>query len=246
MPIDYQKYPGSTGVYRIYNKTTMKSYVGSSLNISKRLSYHFYLLKNNTSHSPRLQSSYNKHGKQVFRYEILELCGESELREKEKYWINKLNSVSGGYNCSDDTHCPTRGKKHSLKTKKIMSEILKKRWIEKRNELLEISLKNLSEATKKRIGSKNTDEHNSRISQSNKGRKMSEKTKKLMSDVQLKNPCRYWLGKRRSNEDIEKFRKAHTGKVFSKETREKMSLSRKGKPPHNKNKTLKDGKYVSL
>ena len=51
-----------------------------------------------------------------------------------------------------------------------------------------------------------------------KGITFSEEHKKNLRKAQLKNPTRYWLSKKRSPEDIKKFRKAHLGKKQSKET----------------------------
>jgi len=45
-----------------------------------------------------------------------------------------------------------------------------------------------------------------------------------ISDSLKKNPVRYWLGKKRSPEDIEKFRKSHLGKKQLPETIEKRRL----------------------
>lgn len=44
------------------------------------------------------------------------------------------------------------------------------------------------------------------------GQSHSEETKKKISDIKRINPSRFWLGKKRSPEDIEKFRKSHIGK----------------------------------
>ncbi len=61
--------------------------------------------------------------------------------------------------------------------------------------------------------------------------KMSEETKKKISETKKKNPNRYWLGKKRDNpEYIEKIRKSHLGKKFSEETKKKLSEYHKKNP----------------
>ena len=79
----------------------------------------------------------------------------------------------------------------------------------------------------------------------NKGKKLSITGRKKLSDAKLKNPTRYWFGKNRSKETIEKLRKnAHRmpgetnpnfGKTWkaSKETRIKMSKSMSGEKNWN-------------
>lgn len=61
----------------------------------------------------------------------------------------------------------------------------------------------------------------------------SEETKQKMSDTKIRKPVRYWLGKKRSPETIEKIRLANIGKKYTEEQIEKM----KGRIPWNKGKT---------
>jgi len=60
-----------------------------------------------------------------------------------------------------------------------------------------------------KIGYKHTKEARIKMSIANKGKHLSEETKKKIKE----NNSHYWLGKKRSNEDIEKFRKSHLGQV---------------------------------
>ena len=55
-------------------------------------------LKNGYHENRYLQRSYNKYGLSKFIKYMLEECQENELNEKEKYWIEKLNSFENGYN----------------------------------------------------------------------------------------------------------------------------------------------------
>ena len=47
------------------------------------------------------------------------------------------------------------------------------------------------------LGKEHSKETKEKISKSNKGRKLSKETKQKMSKLKLKNPTRYWLGKKR-------------------------------------------------
>jgi len=74
-----------------------------------------------------------------------------------------------------------------------------------------------------------------------KGMKFSETHRKNLSISKLKNPSRYWLGKRRSKETIGKFRKSHIGKKQSKETKLKRRISMLGKHDGEKNPAWNGG-----
>lgn len=54
-----------------------------------------------------------------------------------------------------------------------------------------------------------------KMSLAHTGKKMSDETKKKMSEYKKKNPVNYWLGKKRSKIDREKFRLSHLGMVNS-------------------------------
>lgn len=80
-----------SGVYCIKNIKKLKYYIGSSNNLNKRRINHFSMLRNKTHHSINLQKAYNRsEDKNDFIFEILELCDEESLIEKENFWLNKL------------------------------------------------------------------------------------------------------------------------------------------------------------
>lgn len=74
--------------------------------------------------------------------------------------------------------------------------------------------------------------------------KMSEKTKKLLKEINLgdKNPM---FGKKHSKESINKIRKAKIGFIFSDKTKLKMSKSAKNRPPMS-NKTKQKLSNINL
>lgn len=99
---------GDIGIYIIKNITTGKIYVGSSAYISQRKSCHFGKLKRGIHPNKLLQNSFDKHGVDNFRFEILELIEFSEdkniikekLIEREQFWLDKYMSYKkeNGYN----------------------------------------------------------------------------------------------------------------------------------------------------
>lgn len=50
-----------SGVYQIYNPITNKRYIGSSINVERRLKEHLRNLKRNNHHNMYLQAAYNKY-----------------------------------------------------------------------------------------------------------------------------------------------------------------------------------------
>jgi group I intron endonuclease len=95
------------GIYQIVNTKNGKSYIGSSKNIKLRFGIHKSALKNNRHHCVHLQRSYNKHGIDTFKFDILkELIGptEQQLFDEETKYIQELlpeyniGSVGGGDN----------------------------------------------------------------------------------------------------------------------------------------------------
>lgn len=88
------------GIYKIVNIVNDKIYIGQSKHIKQRWCEHKKELKKNKHRNEYLQRAWNKYGESNFIHEIIELCDESELDEKEVYYINFYNSMNPnkGYN----------------------------------------------------------------------------------------------------------------------------------------------------
>lgn len=79
-----------SGIYKIENLVNGKCYIGSSVNIEKRWSVHVAALKKQRHHSKRLQSSWDKHGRDMFCFSILELVECLDLLiVREQFWIDR-------------------------------------------------------------------------------------------------------------------------------------------------------------
>lgn len=112
----------SCGIYRIVHVATQRSYVGQSLDVERRVKDHLSQKRSNVL----LSRAISKYGVDAFSSEILELCDSGELDEKEKYWIQKLNSVSpGGFNL---THGGKVCLEFSESTKDKLRASLKAYW----------------------------------------------------------------------------------------------------------------------
>ena len=120
--------PYTQGVYKIENQENDKVYIGSTNNLNLRRNNHFSDLRHDRASNSHLQNAWKKYGEGNFIFEALEeFSGETEeLREREKHWINELNSTDReqGYNVRSD---PTtnEGFNHSEATKQKISEIKK-------------------------------------------------------------------------------------------------------------------------
>lgn len=79
------------GVYKI--NIDQHFYVGSSVNVYKRLNVHLNSMKKNKHENQYLQRAFNKYGIDAISFELLEECKTAtllELRTREKYYIDTL------------------------------------------------------------------------------------------------------------------------------------------------------------
>jgi group I intron endonuclease len=92
------------GVYCIRHVATNRVYVGSTNNLSKRLSRHRRDLTLNRHHNSYLQSEWNRYGADAFIFEVLELT--PQFRFRERYWISQLSAGQNGFNRYPVNHAP--------------------------------------------------------------------------------------------------------------------------------------------
>lgn len=112
------------GIYKIVNKINQKSYVGSSVRLIYRHKRHLSDLRTNQHHSLALQRAYNKYGESNFEFTIIEYCNNSNILEREQYYIDALKPE---YNiCRIAGNC--LGIKHSKETINKRAESLKRVW----------------------------------------------------------------------------------------------------------------------
>lgn len=85
----------SCGIYKITNLINGHSYIGMSKDIEKRIKEHFSHGLNGQRKDDLekpLYKAFKKYGLKAFDWEILEECEESELKEREIYWIAYYNT----------------------------------------------------------------------------------------------------------------------------------------------------------
>lgn len=153
------------GVYRWVNKVNGNSYVGSSVDLTRRLRvyYDFSFLSVRIQKSKSIiYSAILKHGYSNFQLEILEYCSKETVISREQYYIDLFKPT---YNINS-TAGSRLGSPHSEATKEKMSNLVKGR--------------KLTEQTKKLLSLANKG-----INNANFGKRHSAETKALISLARL-------------------------------------------------------------
>lgn len=87
----------ASGVYGILNIRTFQWYVGSSVDIERRIYEHFWKFKVNNQ--GKLYRSMGENGVEFFYPITLEIVEDlNKLRDCELRWIKDLNCIESGYN----------------------------------------------------------------------------------------------------------------------------------------------------
>jgi len=152
-----------SGVYMIYCILDEIAYIGSSVKLKARLQRHLNMLKKNEHCNQHLQNAWNKYGHSMFTIVILEevdLSNEA-LLERENFYILRCDKEL----LFNKTIPAVIGREHGFKHSKESCEKMSKSRI----------------GNKCRLGYVYSEEEKKKLSESNKGKKRSEETKKRMS-----------------------------------------------------------------
>jgi hypothetical protein len=95
------------GIYKITNLINMKSYIGQSINITKRFAKHQKIAFDTSDkhYNYPLYKAIRKYGIDNFSFDIIEECKRSELNEKEIYYIAHYDTYRNGYNQDQGGTC---------------------------------------------------------------------------------------------------------------------------------------------
>lgn len=172
-----------SGIYCITNVVNGKSYVGQSIDISRRLTAHYKM----AGHQSALYSAMRKYGPENFICNILEKCDMESLNAAESWWMQELGSVSpNGYNLiAEGEH----GRRVCEATKDKISSALKGKTpavnsMPRRAEWEEARLRELRKALSirgSRTGTKCSDAQKALISARHLGAKRSPETRSRIS-----------------------------------------------------------------
>lgn len=156
-----------SGIYIIKNTLNNNIYVGSSQNIKKRFYTHLNKLERNVHANKKLQNSFNKNGKNTFKFLVIENVSVDLLIEREQYYIDNLKPY---YNIRKKANS-NRGILASDATREKMSISHKRRY--KNNPKLKSKVSEFHKDNKWNLGripwNKNTtltNQHKMNISQS--------------------------------------------------------------------------------
>jgi group I intron endonuclease len=205
-----------TFIYTLSDEKNIR-YVGKTKHLNKRLSSHKNESKLKRTHKEKWINNVLLNGGKIIM-EILEICDDDIANETEIYWIGQfkcwgfdiVNLTFGG-----DGSSGMLGKKHSKKTKSLLSEKAKKRkclvsgW-NKGMKMSEKFKKNVGESLRGRIVSQET---RKKISESLKGRinkPLTEGHKKKISDTK-KGKVSTFKGKTHTPEAIKKMSEKKIG-----------------------------------
>jgi hypothetical protein len=170
-----------------------------------------------------LKNAIKLHGKENFKKGILCRCSsKEEMNEKEKYYIKLFNStdLDIGYNIhpgGNAAHNPAKlhGKNNPFYRKEHSPEVIetiRKANIGNKNAKGHIKTpKGREKIRQTHLGKKQSTEHAKKSAESRKGIKMPDHVKEIL-------------------------KKINTGRPLLQETKNKLSLSMKGRKPINKNK----------
>lgn len=105
-----------SGVYKIRCLVNDRCYIGSSVDVVKRLYNHHWHLISDRHPNQKLQRAWNKHGATNFEFSVVEMCARDDQLVREQHWMDVLDVCATGYNMSP-TARNTAGRKFSAETK---------------------------------------------------------------------------------------------------------------------------------
>lgn len=165
-----------SGVYAIQHLETGRTYIGSSVSMSRRWREHQSLLKLGEHHARDLQVDWNLYGPSAFVFVVLEVIQDEASRiVSEQLHIDRIDHP---YNANGRAGSgPKAGWKHSESSRRKMSAALTGR---KKSDAHKAALS----ASKK--GHVYTPEHRAAIGVAGKGKKRSAETRAKMSESRRK------------------------------------------------------------
>jgi hypothetical protein len=205
-------------------------YVGSSVNVEKRLLCHRYLLRRGTHWSRLMCRSWKKHGEAAFDFSLVETVEDPIfLLPREQFWIWRTRAHLIGYNTLET---PDRlpGFRHSADTRASMSAGKKGKPSPKRE--MPISEEHRRKLLAARLAYTLTPENIANRAAAQRGLKRSLETKRRMSEARKAGLANGtirlgkidWTPERRAAMSV-----SQMGHPTSAEARRRMSEAKRGK-----------------
>lgn len=178
------------GIYKIVNLVNNKLYIGSSKNLIKRWYMHKWKLNKGIHHCIHLQLSYNKHGEENFKFEIIENCSLDQLILREQFYLDAIKPEYNICKIAGTTKSRILSEEHKIKIglsnkgrkltkehKRQISEFMKTRVCSQETRA------KMSVRSKIRVCSQETKE---KISKIHKGKKLTEENKQKLINSRRK------------------------------------------------------------
>jgi group I intron endonuclease len=179
-------YENQSVIYKIINIENAKFYIGSSIIYSARRRKHLRDLRANKHHCPHLQAAWNKYGESSFVFRVVEVVdNKDDLPKIEQKWLDEHHGKGNCYNFARYVDNSNRGvvrtESHKLALSASLTEFYKnnphpskgKKHSEKSKLLM----------SKNRSGKPVSDATKDLIRQANLGKKASEQTKLKLSEM---------------------------------------------------------------
>lgn len=172
-----------SGIYIIRNCVGPKFYVGSAVNLDRRLKFHRWSLKRGNHGNPHLQRAWNKYDESAFDFEVYFNCEEKDLIFHEQLTLDAFTARHGRENIYNinPTAGSCLGRKLSEATKIKIGLKSKGRWTGKHHTeetKLKIKLNNIG----KNKGKHHSSDARKKMSDFRKGKKFSEEHKKRITE----------------------------------------------------------------
>lgn len=187
-------------IYRITNMANGKFYIGSAESFARREWQHKYALRRNEHKNPRLQASWNKHGEEMFVFEVIEEVPEGRNAfDIENTYLHKFVGQDDCYNVNTDAVGMRTGIPHTEQSKAKVSASRKGK---------------AAGAEHYRYGQTVSDEVRQKIGDTQRGkpkgpgRKVSEEGRaKIRANIEAGRSHMHWLGRTHTEEAKQKMRK---------------------------------------
>ena len=192
----------NSGIYKIINAISGDFYIGSAVNLDKRRLEHWSALKRNNHPNCHLQRAWNKYGKSCFMFTPILVCCKEDLLIKEQ---ECLDVMKPRYNLSPTANS-VLGCKFNVNNQSRIKSGLTRRGVPKSEKwklehhfrmlgnTLNSGNKQSNETCKKKserlkgnpklktwLGRTHTEEEKLKISLANRGKVVSDETKRKMS-----------------------------------------------------------------
>lgn len=117
-----------SGIYQIFNTETNKRYIGSSIDVERRLKEHKRNLKSHKHRNQHLQNAWDKYEEYLI-FEPLEYCEPDQCLRLEQKYIDYYNSANRKFGYNIDPQAASAGKHLSEETKQKISKANKGRKV---------------------------------------------------------------------------------------------------------------------